>query len=85
MNNKNFKEYCSYIIASITVLTITSISIVEAKYGFGMENFSYKKFIIYSILNNFSSYWLLVIVTFILSISVIFFSARKIYLLKKNK
>ena len=83
MNNKNLKEYWSYIIASIAVLTITTISIVEVKYGFGMENFSYKKFIIYSILNNFSSYWVLVIVTFILSICIILFSARKIYLLKK--
>ncbi len=88
MNNNPFKTYCIFTLGSISALLIIATSIVTAKRGFGMEDLSYKQFILHSILNEFSSYWLLVIVVFVFSILVIFCSIRKIYLLnllKKRK
>jgi len=85
MNSEPLKTYIIFILGCISALLIIASSIVEAKHGFGMESFSYKQFILHSILNEFSSYWLLVIVTFIFCILIIFFCIKKIYLLKKDK
>jgi len=85
MNSKPLKTYIIFILGCISALITIATSIVEAKVGFGMEDVSYKEFLLYSILNEFSSYWLFIIVTSIFCILILFFCIKKIYLLKKHK
>lgn len=85
MNSESLKTYIIFILGCISALITIATSIVAARVGFGMEDVSYIEFVLYSILNKFSSYWLLIIITFIFCALTIFFCIKKIYLLKKGK